>query len=68
MLGDEIGLKKIAEKIKGSLDGVVKVEVVGLDMEDEREGAFDDAVGKATQILGTLDSLVNCYSYEGTTF
>lgn len=44
---------------------MVKVEVVGLDMEDEREGAFDDAVEKASHFLGAFDAFVNCYSYEG---
>lgn len=65
LLGDESSLKKTAEKIKGSLDGAVKVEVVGLDMEDENELTFDLAVDQASKILGGLDSFVSCYSYEG---
>lgn len=64
-MGNEGRLRSAAEKIRGSLDGVVFVEAVGLDMEDEREGAFDEAVEKATKLLGGLDALVNCYSYEG---
>lgn len=64
-MGNEGQLRSAAEKIRGSLDGVVFVEVVGLDMEDEREGAFDEAVEKATRLLGGVDALVNCYSYEG---
>jgi NAD(P)-dependent dehydrogenase (short-subunit alcohol dehydrogenase family) len=40
-------------------------EVVGLDMEDENESAYDQAVQKATLILGKLDALVHCFSYEG---
>lgn len=67
-MGDESSLKKIAEKIKGSLNGVVKVEVVGLDMEDENELTFDLAVDQASKILGGLDSFVSCYSYEGNFF
>lgn len=68
LLGDESSLKKTAEKIKGSLDGAVKVEVVGLDMEDENELTFDLAVDQASKILGGLDSFVSCYSYEGNSF
>lgn len=68
LLGDESSLKKTAEKIKGSLDGAVKVEVVGLDMEDENELTFDLAVDQASKILGGLDSFVSCYSYEGNFF
>lgn len=65
MLGNEGQLRAATEKIRGSLNGVVFMEVVGLDMEDEREGAFDEAVEKARRLLGGLDALVNCYSYEG---
>ncbi|KAL8474893.1 hypothetical protein ACS0TY_031346 [Phlomoides rotata] len=65
LMGDEGQLRSAAEKISGSLNGVVTVEVVGLDMEDEREGAFDEAVEKARRLLGRIDALVNCYSYEG---
>lgn len=64
-MGNEEQLRAAAQKIKGSLNGVVPMEVVGLDMEDEREGAFDEAVEKARRLLGGLDALVNCYSYEG---
>ncbi|XP_068334848.1 uncharacterized protein [Pyrus communis] len=49
-----------------SLEGeVAPVEMVDVDMEDEREGAFDEAVEKACNILGNLDAFVHCYSYEG---
>ncbi|KDO63893.1 hypothetical protein CISIN_1g0245172mg, partial [Citrus sinensis] len=48
----------------GSLKGGQPVEVVGLDMEEDREGAFDEAVDKACQILGNLDAFVHCYTYE----
>lgn len=64
-MGDEGQLKSAAEKIRGSLNGAVSMDVVGLDMEDEREGSFDEAVEKARKILGRVDALVNCYSYEG---
>lgn len=59
LIGNESSLRSIAEKIKGS------VEVVGLDMEEDREGAFDEAVDKACNILGNLDAFVHCYHYEG---
>lgn len=44
------------------------VEVVDVDMEDEREGTFEEAVEKACNILGNLDAFVHCYTYEGTSF
>ncbi|KAL3813909.1 hypothetical protein ACJIZ3_015177 [Penstemon smallii] len=62
LMGNEDQLRSAAEKIRGSLNGVV---TVGLDMEEERESAFDEAVEKAKRILGTFDAFVNCYSYEG---
>ncbi|XP_019193401.1 PREDICTED: uncharacterized protein LOC109187620 [Ipomoea nil] len=65
LVGNERKLKGVAEMIRQSLDGSVVVEVVGLNMEDEREIAFDEAVDKAWKILGYLDALVHCYSYEG---
>ena len=48
-----------------STKNVVPVEVVGLDMGEERQGAFDQAVDKAWKVLGHLDAFVNCYAYEG---
>ncbi|KAE8697087.1 hypothetical protein F3Y22_tig00110633pilonHSYRG00024 [Hibiscus syriacus] len=41
------------------------VAVVGLDMEDGREGAFDEIVVEAWNVFGHLDALVNCYAYHG---
>lgn len=70
-MGDEAYLRSIAQKIKGSLGvggGDPVVEVVGLDMEDERESIFHDSVDKACQILGKFDAFVNCYTYEGKHF
>lgn len=65
-MGNETDLRISAEKIKGSLNGDVFIEVVGLDMEDDAEATFHKSVQKATQILGgNLDAFVNCYSYEG---
>ncbi|KAL2505416.1 NAD(P)-binding Rossmann-fold superfamily protein [Abeliophyllum distichum] len=65
LMGNEGQLTSEAERIKRSLDGGVTVEVVNLDMEEDRESVFDEAVDKAWRILGNLDALVNCYSYEG---
>ncbi|KAK7255657.1 hypothetical protein RIF29_29072 [Crotalaria pallida] len=68
LMGDEATLRTIAHKIKGSLsvDGADPfIEVVGLDMENERESAFHDSVDKACQILGKLDAFVNSFTYEG---
>ncbi|KAL5581394.1 hypothetical protein UlMin_013836 [Ulmus minor] len=65
LMGDESCLRSVAQKIAGSLEGSGQIEVVGLDMEDEREGAFDEAVEKACRILGNFDAFVHCYIYEG---
>ncbi|CAL0326093.1 unnamed protein product [Lupinus luteus] len=70
LMGDEATLQPIALKIKGTLQGAapsdpVVVEVVGLDMEDQKESVFHDSVDKAVQILGKLDAFVNCFTYEG---
>ncbi|KAL6959166.1 hypothetical protein U1Q18_038172 [Sarracenia purpurea var. burkii] len=65
LMGNERTLKGAAEKIIESLNGVVVVEVVELDMEEEKEAVFDEAVDKAWKILGNLDAFVHCYAYEG---
>ncbi|GMY13053.1 3-oxoacyl-[acyl-carrier-protein] reductase FabG [Fagus crenata] len=65
LMGNESCLRSVADKINGSLKGVVAVEVVGVDMEEEREGHFADAVDKACMVLGNLDAFVHCYTYEG---
>lgn len=65
LMGNETQLKLAADKIKHSLPDVVTPEVVGLDMEDDSEAVFDAAVAKASTILGSLDALVHCFSYEG---
>lgn len=65
-MGNESCLRSIAGKINGSVKGVKPVEVVGVDMEEEREGHFAEAVNKACAILGSLDAFVHCYFYEGT--
>ncbi|MED6173318.1 hypothetical protein PIB30_058237 [Stylosanthes scabra] len=67
LLGNEAILRTVANQINGSLslgDSHPTVDVVGLDMEDDRESLFHDAVHKACHILGNLDAFVNCYTYE----
>ncbi|MBA0630502.1 hypothetical protein Godav_002593, partial [Gossypium davidsonii] len=62
------GCRSAKQKIMDSIMNVVvpePVAVVGLDMDDEREGAFVNAVDKAWRAFGHLDALVNCHAYEG---
>lgn len=63
-MGNENIIKDVANTIMNNLKGI-KVEIVGLDMEDENEVVFDEAVEKTWSILGKVDALVNCYTYEG---
>lgn len=63
-MGDEKVLKGVADWIKNELKEVI-IEIVGLDMEDEKEAVFDEAVEKTWRILGKVDAFVNCYTYEG---
>ncbi|EOY02842.1 NAD(P)-binding Rossmann-fold superfamily protein isoform 1 [Theobroma cacao] len=65
LMGNECCLRSVKDNIMDSTNSAVPVEVVGLDMEDEREGAFDEAVDKAWKVLGSLDALVHCYAFEG---
>ncbi|MBA0791573.1 hypothetical protein Gohar_016147 [Gossypium harknessii] len=66
MMGNEWCLRSVREKKMGSInDNIVPIEVVGLDMEEEREGIFDEAVDKAWKVFGSIDAFVNCYAYEG---
>ncbi|PON65238.1 hypothetical protein TorRG33x02_271340 [Trema orientale] len=65
-MGNESYLQSVAQKIVGSVKGAKPVEVVGLDMEEEREAAFDAAVDKACKTLGNLDAFVHSYTYEGS--
>lgn len=67
LIGNECVLQSMSKMIAESLKGVLPIEVVGVDMEEEREAAFDEAVNRACGILGTLDAFVHAYSYEGTT-
>ncbi|CAN1154057.1 Levodione reductase [Linum perenne] len=65
LMGNEGCLRLLSEKITSSIKGAATVEVVGMDMEEEREQVFEEAVDKACSILGNLDAFVHCYFYEG---
>ncbi|ONK58498.1 uncharacterized protein A4U43_C09F13660 [Asparagus officinalis] len=65
LAGDESCLRSMAEEIMGSLKGINRVEVVGLNMEEDKEATFDGVVDIAWKLLGSLDAFVNCYVYEG---
>lgn len=66
LMGDEGKLRRAMEKIEASLNGRRDaVEVVGLDMKEDKAAVFEEAVSQAKRILGSLDAFVNCYSYEG---
>ncbi|KAJ6298802.1 hypothetical protein OIU76_019878 [Salix suchowensis] len=65
LMGNEKGLRSIGEKITGAIRGALPVEVVEMDVEEEREASFEEAVDKACRILGNLDAFVHCYTYEG---
>ncbi|CAA7400572.1 unnamed protein product [Spirodela intermedia] len=65
LMGDPVSLRNIAEEINNSLKVHDSVEVVGLDMCEDKEAIFDQSVDKAWKLLGSLDSFVNCYDYEG---
>ncbi|KAJ8752469.1 hypothetical protein K2173_004757 [Erythroxylum novogranatense] len=65
LMGNENCLRNLAEKITSSIEDLIPIKVVEVDMEDDREEHFSDAVDKACRILGKLDAFVHCYSYEG---
>ncbi|GAB2283898.1 hypothetical protein Dimus_018382 [Dionaea muscipula] len=65
LIGDEHDLRIVADEIARSITGVDPVEVIGLDMEVDKEEVFAAAVDKAASILGNIDAFVNCYIYEG---
>lgn len=62
LMGDERSLRDVSHQ---TMD-LEAVEVIGLDMEEERESTFCEAVDKACNILGYIDAFVNCYTYQGT--
>lgn len=65
LMGNEGHLQSVSDRVADSVKGVGAVEVVGLDMEDDREVVFDAAVERACNILGRVDAFINCYTYEG---
>lgn len=67
-MGDEDVLQSMVGEISGSLKGINPIEVIGLNMVEESEVAFDVAVSKAWKSLGPLDAFINCYTFEGICF
>ncbi|KAK8607336.1 hypothetical protein V6N13_053077 [Hibiscus sabdariffa] len=65
LMGNESCLRSVRKKIMDSTNNMVPIEVVGLDLEEGREAAFDEAVDKAWKVFGFFDAFVNCYAYEG---
>nr|DAD30513.1 TPA_asm: hypothetical protein HUJ06_009364 [Nelumbo nucifera] len=65
LMGEENCLRNVAQEISASLKRNDKIEVVAVDMEDDKEVSFDQAVDKAWRILGNFDAFVHCYTYEG---
>ncbi|XP_078169813.1 uncharacterized protein LOC144564151 [Carex rostrata] len=65
LMGDERSLTGLAGEVLSSLDKSKQIQVVNLNFEEEKESAFDSAVGLAWSIYGGLDAFVNCYTYEG---
>lgn len=64
-MGNESCLRSIGNRMTDTLEGAIPVEVVGIDMEVEKESTFDEAVDKASRIMGGLDAFVHCSTYEG---
>lgn len=65
LVGNDNCLRSMVGEIISSLKGINYIEVVGLNMEEDKEAAFDGAVAMAWKLLGTVDAFVNCYVYEG---
>ncbi|KAG0459934.1 hypothetical protein HPP92_023062 [Vanilla planifolia] len=63
-MGDENELRPMVEDITSSLKGANPIEVLGLNMEEEMEAVFDEAVRRAWKMLGN-DAFINCYLFEG---
>ncbi|KAG0458229.1 hypothetical protein HPP92_023386 [Vanilla planifolia] len=65
VMGDENELRPMVEDITSSLKGANPIEVLGLNMEEEMEAVFDEAVSRAWKLLGNVDAFINCYLFEG---
>lgn len=66
MMGNEGSLRRIADKIRDSIERAFPVDVIGLDMEADNEEAFDVAVQKAWSSFGNFDAFLNSYAYQGS--
>ncbi|GMH23874.1 hypothetical protein Nepgr_025717 [Nepenthes gracilis] len=65
LMGNESRLWTAAKEISESLKGIHPVEVIGVDMEEDKEAVFAAAVEKAWNILGCIDAFVQGFAYEG---
>lgn len=65
LIGDENNLGSVVREIESFLKGTNRIELIGLNMEEERKVIFDEAVDKACKLLGSIDAFVNCHLYEG---
>lgn len=66
MMGNEGSLRRIADKIRDSIERAFPVDVIGLDMEADNEEAFHVAVQKAWSSFGNFDAFLNFYAYQGS--
>ncbi|URE40310.1 short chain dehydrogenase [Musa troglodytarum] len=64
LMGDKNQLQKMVGDMASSLKEVNAFKIVGLNMEEDLEAVFDEAVDLAWKLLGTLDAFVNCCAYE----
>ncbi|KAJ8492293.1 hypothetical protein OPV22_014014 [Ensete ventricosum] len=65
LMGDKNQLQKMVGDMVSSFKEVNAFKIVGLNMEEDLEAVFDEAVDLAWKLLGTLDAFVNCCAYEG---
>ncbi|CAD5164450.1 uncharacterized protein LOC103994874 [Musa acuminata AAA Group] len=65
LMGDKNQLQKMVGDMASSFKEVNAFKIVGLNMEEDLEAVFDEAVDLAWKLLGTLDAFVNCCAYEG---
>ncbi|GAB4860337.1 hypothetical protein Ancab_035495 [Ancistrocladus abbreviatus] len=64
-MGNESCLRCFGEKIAESFKGINAIEVIGMNMEENKEAIFTAAVEKACEVLGNVDVFLHCYNYEG---
>ncbi|GAB4834261.1 hypothetical protein Ancab_032527 [Ancistrocladus abbreviatus] len=65
LMGNESCLRRFSEKIAESFKDINAIEVIGMNMEENKEAVFTAAVEKACEVLGNVDAFLHCYTYEG---